>query len=80
MMTDDVPKKKEYLRDSREKLNKACKVNADSVTPDGQLSVFQLVNAFCESPHTSKPRTQTKKSTTTTFTFFCLQFKPHFLF
>jgi len=49
-MCDDVPKKKEYLRDSREKLNKAIKVNADAVTPDGERTIFQLVNAFCEEP------------------------------
>ena len=51
LMTDDVPKKKELLRDCREKLNKAIKVNADSVTPDGQLAIFQLANAFCECFH-----------------------------
>ena len=41
-----MPKKKEYLRDCREKLNKAIKINPDAVTPDGELAVFQLVNAF----------------------------------
>jgi hypothetical protein len=46
MMTDDISKKKELLRECREKLNKAIKVNADSITPDGQLAIFQLVNAF----------------------------------
>lgn len=45
-MTDEIQKKKEFLRDCREKLNKALKVNADSTTPDGQLAIFQLVNAF----------------------------------
>jgi len=55
-MCDDVPKKKEYLRDSREKLNKAIKVNADAVTPDGERTIFQLVNAFCEEPFRPKIR------------------------
>ena len=48
IMMDDVPKKKELLRDCRAKLNQAIKVNADAVAPDGQLAIFQLVHAFCK--------------------------------
>jgi len=48
IMMDDVPKKKELLRDFRAKLNQAIKVNADAVAPDGQLAIFQLVHAFCK--------------------------------
>lgn len=46
MITDDMTAKKAFLRDSREKLNKAVKINPDSVTPDGQLTLFQLASAF----------------------------------
>ena len=54
MMEDEVPKKKELLRDCREKLNKAIKVNPDAASPDGQLAIFQLVNAFCNAPAPSQ--------------------------
>ena len=54
MMEDEVPKKKELLRDCREKLNKAIKVNSDAASPDGQLAIFQLVNAFCNAPAPSQ--------------------------
>eukprot|EP00802_Teleaulax_amphioxeia_P009283 Tamp_09299.p1 GENE.Tamp_09299~~Tamp_09299.p1 ORF type:complete len:433 (-),score=127.97 Tamp_09299:898-2196(-) len=46
IMTDDVPRKKELLRDCRAKFNLAIKVNSDAITPDGQLAIFQLVHAF----------------------------------
>jgi hypothetical protein len=48
LMTDDIPRKKDLLRDCREKFNKAIKLNSDAITPDGQLAIFQLVNAFCK--------------------------------
>ena len=53
IMTDDVPRKKELLRDCRAKFNLAIKVNSDAITPDGQLAIFQLVHAFCASANLS---------------------------
>eukprot|EP00287_Rhodomonas_sp_CCMP768_P010105 CAMPEP_0196732818 /NCGR_PEP_ID=MMETSP1091-20130531/12099_1 /TAXON_ID=302021 /ORGANISM="Rhodomonas sp., Strain CCMP768" /LENGTH=341 /DNA_ID=CAMNT_0042076131 /DNA_START=158 /DNA_END=1180 /DNA_ORIENTATION=+ len=46
VITEELPVKHEFLKESREKLQRAIDINPNSATPDGQLSLFQLANAF----------------------------------
>uniref|UniRef100_A0A7S0HAD5 Uncharacterized protein n=1 Tax=Hanusia phi TaxID=3032 RepID=A0A7S0HAD5_9CRYP len=41
-----MKKKKEMLRESRDKLNKAIKINPDAITANGDYAIFQLGSIF----------------------------------
>ncbi|EKX51343.1 hypothetical protein GUITHDRAFT_134813 [Guillardia theta CCMP2712] len=46
MAEGDIKRKKEMLRESRDKLNKAMKINPDAMTSNGDYAIFQLGSVF----------------------------------
>ena len=42
MAEGDIKRKKEMLRESRDKLNKAMKINPDAMTSNGDYAIFQV--------------------------------------